>query len=150
MTATTTESKVEKWEYICWLSFHGKFIWSFMGPVFVIALINLSFYLTTLYILKDQLSSLNNEVSRMHNTRMLTFKAIAQLFILGCSWSIGFFLVEGVLDPIRSIVAYSFTIINVLQGVYIYLVYCLLNHKSQTYPYGIYKRPIVDPKTSPD
>ncbi|KAM8926722.1 adhesion G protein-coupled receptor E4-like [Lycaon pictus] len=134
----------------CWLSFHGKFIWSFMGPVFVIALINLSFYLTTLYILKDQLSSLNNEVSRMHNTRMLTFKAIAQLFILGCSWSIGFFLVEGVLDPIRSIVAYSFTIINVLQGVYIYLVYCLLNHKSQTYPYGIYKRPIVDPKTSPD
>ncbi|XP_044110851.1 adhesion G protein-coupled receptor E3-like, partial [Neovison vison] len=113
----------------CWLNFHGKFIWSFMGPVFVIILINFSFYLTTLCILKNQLSSLNNELSRMHNTRMLAFKAIAQLFILGCSWGLGFFLVEGVLDPIRSVMAYSFTIINVLQGVYIYLVYCLLNHK---------------------
>ncbi|XP_032739355.1 putative adhesion G protein-coupled receptor E4P [Lontra canadensis] len=113
----------------CWLSFHGRFIWSFMGPVFVIILINFSFYLTTLCILKNQLSSLNNELPRMHNTRMLAFKAIAQLFILGCSWGLGFFLVEGVLTPIRSVVAYSFTIINVLQGVYIYLVYCLLNHK---------------------
>uniref|UniRef100_M3Y6U3 Adhesion G protein-coupled receptor E4P n=1 Tax=Mustela putorius furo TaxID=9669 RepID=M3Y6U3_MUSPF len=113
----------------CWLNFHGRFIWSFMGPVFVIILINFSFYLTTLCILKNQLSSLNNELSRMHNTRMLAFKAIAQLFILGCSWGLGFFLVEGVLDPIRSVMAYSFTIINVLQGVYIYLVYCLLNHK---------------------
>ncbi|XP_045630346.1 adhesion G protein-coupled receptor E4-like [Ursus americanus] len=115
----------------CWLSFHGKFIWSFMGPVFVIVLINLSIYLTTLCILKGQLSSLNKEVSRVHNTRMLTLKAIAHLFILGCSWGLGFFLVEGVLDPIRSVVAYSFSIINVLQGIYIYLVYCLLNHKVQ-------------------
>ncbi|XP_045845787.1 putative adhesion G protein-coupled receptor E4P [Meles meles] len=113
----------------CWLKFHGRFIWSFIGPVFVIILINFSFYLTTLCILKGQLSSLNNELSRIHNTRMLAFKAIAQLFILGCSWGLGFFLVEGVLDPIRSVLAYSFTIINVLQGVYIYLVYCLLNHK---------------------
>ena len=74
-------------------------------------------------------AEMNSIVLHLCFGRMLTFKAIAQLFILGCSWSIGFFLVEGVLDPIRSIVAYSFTIINVLQGVYIYLVYCLLNHK---------------------
>nr|XP_058137046.1 adhesion G protein-coupled receptor E4-like [Dasypus novemcinctus] len=113
----------------CWLNFHNGFIWSFMGPVFGIVLINLSLYLITLWILRDQLSSLNNEVSRMQNTRMLTFKAIAQLFILGCSWALGFFLVEAVTEPIRSAIAYSFTIINVLQGIYIFAIHCLLNQK---------------------
>uniref|UniRef100_A0A8C7BGY8 EGF-like module-containing mucin-like hormone receptor-like 4 n=1 Tax=Neovison vison TaxID=452646 RepID=A0A8C7BGY8_NEOVI len=102
----------------CWLNFHGKFIWSFMGPVFVIILVG------------KIPSEMNNIMLCIGFGRMLAFKAIAQLFILGCSWGLGFFLVEGVLDPIRSVMAYSFTIINVLQGVYIYLVYCLLNHKS--------------------
>lgn len=74
-------------------------------------------------------AEMNNIMLCIGFGRMLAFKAIAQLFILGCSWGLGFFLVEGVLDPIRSVMAYSFTIINVLQGVYIYLVYCLLNHK---------------------
>lgn len=61
--------------------------------------------------------------------KTLTLKAIAEMFILGCSWGLGFFLMEGVVDPIRPVIAYSFTIINVFQGVYIYLVCCLLNHK---------------------
>lgn len=74
-------------------------------------------------------AEMNNIVLHLGFGRMLTLKAIAHLFILGCSWGLGFFLVEGVLDTIRSVVAYSFSIINVLQGIYIYLVYCLLNHK---------------------
>ncbi|XP_074059786.1 adhesion G protein-coupled receptor E3-like isoform X2 [Macrotis lagotis] len=53
---------------ICWLKMEG-FIWSFLGPVFVIILINLSFYLTTLWILRDRLSSLNKEVSTIQNSR---------------------------------------------------------------------------------
>ncbi|XP_070230935.1 adhesion G protein-coupled receptor E4-like [Bos mutus] len=60
---------------------------------------------------------------------MLTFKAIAQLFLLGCSWCLGFFLAELIKEPIRSIVAYAFTITNVLQGVYIFLVHCVLNQQ---------------------
>ena len=66
-------------------------------------------------------------------TRMLTFKAIAQLFLLGCSWCLGLFLVEVVKEPFISIIAYAFTITNVLQGVYIFLVHCLLNQQV-TYP----------------
>lgn len=33
----------------------------------------------------------------------MTFKAIAQLFILGCSWGLGFFMVEEVGNTIGSI-----------------------------------------------
>ena len=56
---------------------------------------------------------------------MLTFKAIAQLFILGCTWCLGILQV----GPAAHVMAYLFTIINSLQGVFIFLVYCLLSQQ---------------------
>ncbi|KAB1260089.1 Adhesion G protein-coupled receptor E3 [Camelus dromedarius] len=113
----------------CWINLQKGFILSFIGPISVVILINLIFYLITLWILRDRLSSLNRDVSKIQSTRMLTFKAIAQLFLLGCSWCLGFFLVELIEEPFRSVIAYAFTIINVLQGVYIFVVHCLLNQQ---------------------
>ncbi|XP_047633257.1 adhesion G protein-coupled receptor E3-like isoform X2 [Phacochoerus africanus] len=113
----------------CWIRIQEGFIFSFLGPIAAVILINLVFYLVTLWILRDRLSSLNKEVSKIQNTRMLTFKAIAQLFLLGCSWCLGLFLVEVVKEPFISIIAYAFTITNVLQGVYIFLVHCLFNQQ---------------------
>lgn len=57
--------------------------------------------------------------------RMLTFKATAQLFILGCTWCLGILQV----GPAAHVMAYLFTIINSLQGVFIFLVYCLLSQQ---------------------
>ncbi|KAF4008128.1 hypothetical protein G4228_019761 [Cervus hanglu yarkandensis] len=58
-------------------------------------------------------------------TRMLTFKATAQLFILGCTWSLGILQV----GPAAHVMSYLFTIINSLQGVFIFLVHCLLSQQ---------------------
>ncbi|ELK37342.1 EGF-like module-containing mucin-like hormone receptor-like 2, partial [Myotis davidii] len=96
------------------------------SPVtFVFKHVNLAFFLMTLCILKSKLSSLNSDVSTLKNTRMLTFKAIAQLFILGCTWCLGILQV----GPAAHAMAYLFTIINSLQGVFIFLVYCLLSQQ---------------------
>ncbi|XP_024424408.2 putative adhesion G protein-coupled receptor E4P [Desmodus rotundus] len=113
----------------CWLKLDKGFIWSFMGPVALIILINFTFYFQTLWILRDKLSSLNKEVSTIQDTRVMTFKAIAQLFILGCSWSLGFFMVDEVGKTIGLVIAYLFTIINVLQGVLLFVVHCLFNRQ---------------------
>ncbi|XP_068837094.1 putative adhesion G protein-coupled receptor E4P [Capricornis sumatraensis] len=113
----------------CWINLEKGFILSFLGPISAVILINFIFYSITLWILRDRLSSLNKDVSKIQNTRMLTFKAIAQLFLLGCSWCLGFFLTELIKEPLRTILAYAFTITNVLQGVYIFLVHCLLNQQ---------------------
>ncbi|GAB5567626.1 adhesion G protein-coupled receptor E4-like isoform X1 [Prionailurus iriomotensis] len=113
----------------CWLKHDKAFIWSFMGPVAVIILINLVLYFQILWILRSKLSSLNKEVSTIQDTRVMTFKAIAQLFILGCSWGLGYFMVEEFGKMIGSIIAYTFTIINVLQGVLLFVVHCLLNRQ---------------------
>ncbi|XP_014651416.1 PREDICTED: putative adhesion G protein-coupled receptor E4P, partial [Ceratotherium simum simum] len=113
----------------CWLKLDKGFIWSFMGPVAVIILINLMLYFQILWILRSKLSSLNKEVSTIQDTRVMTFKAIAQLFILGCPWGLGFFMTEEVGETIRSVVAYAFSIINVLQGFFLFVVHCLLNRQ---------------------
>ncbi|XP_027632563.1 adhesion G protein-coupled receptor E3 isoform X2 [Tupaia chinensis] len=109
----------------CWLRLDHGFIWVFLGPVCVIICVNFLFFLLVLWILKRKLSSLNSDVSTIQNTRMLTFKALAQLFILGCTWCLGLLQV----GPGAQVMAYLFTIINTLQGVFIFLVYCLLSQQ---------------------
>ncbi|KAF3829524.1 hypothetical protein GH733_003788 [Mirounga leonina] len=79
----------------CWLKLNKGFIWSFMGPVAVIILINLVLYFQILWILRSKLSSLNKEVGKV----------------------------------IGSVIAYTFTVINVLQGVLLFVVHCLLNRQ---------------------
>nr|XP_023969548.1 adhesion G protein-coupled receptor E3-like isoform X1 [Chrysemys picta bellii] len=109
----------------CWLSLERGFRWSFLGPVCAIILINITFFALTLWILRNRLSSLNADVSTLRDHRLLTFKAIAQLFILGCTWSLGLLQV----GPAAMVMAYLFTIINSLQGAFIFLVHCLLNRQ---------------------
>ncbi|XP_034647847.1 adhesion G protein-coupled receptor E3-like isoform X2 [Trachemys scripta elegans] len=110
---------------LCWLSPERGFRWSFLGPVCVIILINITFFALTLWTLRNSLSSLNADVSTLRDHRLLTFKAIAQLFVLGCTWSLGLLQVS----PAATVMAYLFTIINSLQGAFIFLVHCLLNRQ---------------------
>ncbi|XP_053766432.1 adhesion G protein-coupled receptor E3-like isoform X2 [Desmodus rotundus] len=109
----------------CWLHLKQGFIWGFLGPVCAIICVNLVFFLLVLCILRRKLSSLNSEVSTIKNIRMMTLKATAQLFILGCTWCLGVLQ----LGAAARVMAYLFTIINGLQGVFIFLVYCLLSQQ---------------------
>uniref|UniRef100_A0A2K6V6V7 EGF-like module receptor 1 n=1 Tax=Saimiri boliviensis boliviensis TaxID=39432 RepID=A0A2K6V6V7_SAIBB len=109
----------------CWLNTEAGFIWSFLGPVCTVIMINSILLTWTLWILRQRLSSVNAEVSTLKDTRLLTFKAFAQLFILGCSWVLGIFQ----FGPAAGVMAYLFTIINSLQGAFIFLIHCLLNRQ---------------------
>ncbi|XP_032107950.1 adhesion G protein-coupled receptor E1 [Sapajus apella] len=109
----------------CWLNTEAGFILSFLGPVCIVIMINSILLTWTLWILRQRLSSVNAEVSTLKDTRLLTFKAFAQLFILGCSWVLGLFQ----FGPVAGVMAYLFTIINSLQGSFIFLIHCLLNHQ---------------------
>ncbi|XP_070942048.1 adhesion G protein-coupled receptor E1 isoform X2 [Macaca nemestrina] len=109
----------------CWLNTETGFIWSFLGPVCTVIAINSILLTWTLWILRQRLSSVNAEVSTLKDTRLLTFKAFAQLFILGCSWVLGIFQI----GPVAGVMAYLFTVINSLQGAFIFLIHCLLNRQ---------------------
>uniref|UniRef100_A0A4W2FHF9 Adhesion G protein-coupled receptor E1 n=1 Tax=Bos indicus x Bos taurus TaxID=30522 RepID=A0A4W2FHF9_BOBOX len=112
----------------CWLNTETGFIWSFLGPVCTIIVVNSILLTWTLCILRQKLSSVNAEVSTLKDTRLLTFKAFAQIFILGCSWVLGIFQI----GPMANIMAYLFTIINSLQGAFIFLIHCVLSRQVRT------------------
>ncbi|XP_040202262.1 adhesion G protein-coupled receptor E1-like [Rana temporaria] len=107
----------------CWL--HPSLVWSFLGPTCVFISTNTILLILTVVLLRKRLASLNTNVSTLKNTRFLTFKALAQTFILGCTWSIGYFQFAS----FSQIMSYLFTICNSPQGAYIFIVHCLLNHQ---------------------
>ncbi|XP_023619736.1 adhesion G protein-coupled receptor E2-like [Myotis lucifugus] len=119
----------------CWLSTQEGFIWTFLGPVCTIFSVMLKCgdchenwdKLTWLsfWILKTKLSSLNRDVFTLQNRRMLTFKVMAHFIILGCTWCLGIVQV----GPAALTMSYLFTTINSLQGVFMFLVYCLLSQQ---------------------
>ncbi|XP_070604612.1 adhesion G protein-coupled receptor E3-like [Erythrolamprus reginae] len=129
--------------YSCWLN--PNFIWSFMGPVCAIIAVNLVFFCLILKNLHKKMASLNSEISSVKNTRSLVFKAIAHVFILGVTWCFGLFQY----GPVEDIMAYLFTITNSVQGIFIFLVHCLLNKKvREAYWHWIYCKRDSPPEVS--
>ncbi|XP_063787773.1 adhesion G protein-coupled receptor E1-like [Pseudophryne corroboree] len=110
-------------EKYCWL--RPSLTWSFLGPVCVFITVNTILLVVTVLFLQMKLTSINTNVSSLKNSRILAFKALAQVFILGCTWSIGFFQ----FGPASLVISYIFTICVCLQGPFIFLVHCLLNHQ---------------------
>uniref|UniRef100_A0A8C8YRY0 Adhesion G protein-coupled receptor E5 n=1 Tax=Prolemur simus TaxID=1328070 RepID=A0A8C8YRY0_PROSS len=109
----------------CWLSFNRGFLWSFLGPVIFIVLCNAVIFVTTVWKLAQKFSEINPDMKKLKKARVLTITAIAQLFVLGCTWVFGLFL----FNPHNWVLSYVFTILNCLQGLFLYLLHCLLNRK---------------------
>ncbi|KAM4677471.1 adhesion G protein-coupled receptor E5 isoform 2-T2 [Discoglossus pictus] len=109
----------------CWLSLERKFIWSFIGPICVILMINCGIFLLTIWKLAEKMSSINPDQGKYKKIRSLTLTAVAQLCILGCTWVFGLLLFgQAIL-----VFAYIFSILNSLQGLQILILHCLMNAK---------------------
>ncbi|XP_048009715.1 adhesion G protein-coupled receptor E3-like isoform X2 [Megalobrama amblycephala] len=107
----------------CWIKMDKGFIWSFLGPVCVILALNMILFINIIIKLNSTLKNLNAEVSQMKQTKIMTFKTLAQFVVLGCSWILGFFT-NG-----RKELEILFLILNSQQGTFIFLVYCVLNNE---------------------
>ncbi|XP_078285733.1 adhesion G protein-coupled receptor E3-like [Rhinoraja longicauda] len=129
----------------CWLRKQRRFNWSFLGPVCLIIGINTFLFLITLWNLKKEIAKRDIAVSKLKDTRMLAFKAIGRVFILGCSWIIGLFH----FDEDTIVLAYLFTIVNSFQGTFIFIILCVLNPKVTTQCkkwFSVMCQKIVSPK----
>ncbi|XP_045709017.1 adhesion G protein-coupled receptor E5 isoform X3 [Phyllostomus hastatus] len=114
-------------ENFCWLKTHRGFVWSFNGPVAFIILCNAVIFVTTVWKLTQKFSEINPDMNKLKKARVLTITAIAQLFVLGCTWASGLFLFQQ--GSYSHVLAYIFTILNCFQGLFLFLLHCLLNKK---------------------
>ncbi|XP_063148591.1 adhesion G protein-coupled receptor E5 isoform X2 [Candoia aspera] len=106
----------------CWLSREHGFLWSFLAPVSIIIMVNAVVFLITVWRLSVKFADINPDLTKLKKQRVLTVTAIAQLCILGLTWIFGLFQ----FSDQTLILSYLFTIFNSLQGLFIFLLHCVL------------------------
>ncbi|XP_034164557.1 adhesion G protein-coupled receptor L2 isoform X2 [Pangasianodon hypophthalmus] len=112
-------------EKACWLRLDNHFIWSFIGPVTFIIMLNLIFLVITIYKMVKHSTSLKPDSSRLENIKSWVLGAFALLCLLGLTWTFGLLFINS-----ESVVlAYLFTIFNTFQGMFIFIFHCLLQKK---------------------
>ncbi|XP_042573671.1 adhesion G protein-coupled receptor L2-like isoform X8 [Cyprinus carpio] len=109
----------------CWLRVDNHFIWSFIGPVTFIIMLNLIFLVVTMYKMVKHSMSMKPDSSRLESIRSWVFGAFALLCLVCLTWSFGLFF----LNDSAVIMAYLFSIFNTLQGMFIFIFHCLLQKK---------------------
>ncbi|CAL8272008.1 unnamed protein product [Arctogadus glacialis] len=109
----------------CWLRVDNYFIWSFIGPVTCIIMLNLIFLVITMYKMVKHSTTLKPDSSRLENIKSWVMGAFALLCLLGLTWSFGLFFISDT----SVVMAYLFTIFNTFQGMFIFIFHCLLQKK---------------------
>ncbi|XP_035852993.1 adhesion G protein-coupled receptor E1 isoform X2 [Sander lucioperca] len=108
-------------ERYCWLNL--EFIWSFFGPACVIIIVNIFFFLITVWKLAQKFSSLNPDLDNLQKIKAFTITAVAQLCLLGTMWIFGCFQ----FDESTIISSYLFTIFGSFQGIMLFVMHCLFS-----------------------
>ncbi|XP_042219278.1 adhesion G-protein coupled receptor D1-like isoform X2 [Homarus americanus] len=121
ITLIATQTHGYGTERACWLEPKGL-IWTFAGPVAIIMLVNLTFFMFAMRVAcgKRQIGN-----SSIKNSRVKLKGSFALILILGLTWITGFFYVTKGSQALAII----FTILNSLQGVGIFVTMVCLNEK---------------------
>lgn len=112
-------------EKACWLRIDNNFIWSFIGPVAFIILVNIIFLVITLCKMVKHSNSLKPDSSRLENIKSWVLGAFALLCLLGLTWSFGLFYI----NEETIVMTYLFTVFNAFQGMFIFIFHCALQKK---------------------
>ncbi|KAL1005095.1 hypothetical protein UPYG_G00054440 [Umbra pygmaea] len=111
----------------CWLRMDNYFIWSFLGPVSVIILLNLVVLVMTLHKMVHSSSALKPDSSRQDNQRAWTVGSLTLLFLLVITWSLGLVF----LSTPSLLLSYLFSSLNTAQALLITILHCTLTRKGR-------------------
>ncbi|KAJ8040504.1 Adhesion G protein-coupled receptor L2 [Holothuria leucospilota] len=114
-------------EYYCWLSTDDGFIWSFAGPVLFIIFVNMVFLTRALRVAYSKSSSIQKDSQKNPNIKSWIKGGLTLMFLLGTTWAIGFAFIGAQ----TVVMAYLFTILNSLQGLFIFFFHCIGNERVQ-------------------
>ncbi|XP_060038289.1 adhesion G protein-coupled receptor E5 isoform X2 [Erinaceus europaeus] len=128
VTASVSRGEAYGRSDCCWLNLEDGYLWSFVGPVTAIVLGNAVIFVVTVWKLAQKFSEINPDMKKLKKARALTVTAVAQLVVLGCTWGFGLFLFEPESWHSR-LLACAFTLLNCLQGLFLFLLHCALNRK---------------------
>ncbi|XP_015773509.1 PREDICTED: adhesion G-protein coupled receptor G2-like [Acropora digitifera] len=102
----------------CWVSFSNNLIWTFVAPVLLVCLTNA--VLLSL-VIREILKMQSDKPSNVENLRQAAKACVVLSPLLGMTWAFGILSVTNA----GLIFQYIFTILNSLQGFFIFLLYIL-------------------------
>ncbi|XP_019630704.1 PREDICTED: adhesion G protein-coupled receptor L3-like [Branchiostoma belcheri] len=112
----------------CWLSVNNYFIWSFVGPMLIVVLVNVGFLAMTMRVIYTQKAhDRSNQSEQGMEFKFWIRVSLALVCILGLTWVFGVLYISSE----TLVFAYVFTVINSLQGLFIFIFHCLLNEMVQ-------------------
>ncbi|XP_067046688.1 adhesion G-protein coupled receptor D1-like isoform X1 [Acropora muricata] len=103
---------------LCWVSFSNNLIWTFVAPVLLVCLTNA--VLLSL-VIREILKMQSDRPSNIENLRQAAKACVVLSPLLGITWAFGILSVTNA----GLIFQYIFTILNSLQGFFIFLLYIL-------------------------
>jgi len=126
----------------CWLRVDNHFILFFIVPAAMVICANLGFLLYAIY---TMVFHKFNASTRDVKLLMSYVKGVTLLiFLLGSTWIFGLLY----LAFNNVYLAYTFTILNSLQGVGIFVFQCLLNNNMRIYLTSMWKGVVGEPRTN--
>ncbi|KAF8770287.1 Adhesion G protein-coupled receptor L3 like protein [Argiope bruennichi] len=124
-------------EKYCWPAKEKGLIWSVLGPVVLIIVVNLIIFGLTLNAAAriNKMNFDNSSFESKKKTLVQRSKGMVSLTcLLGFTWAIGFFYV-----PMKVVTAYVFVVLNGLQGFFLFLTQIIFNDPVRQKLFAIYK-----------
>ncbi|KAL4233754.1 G-protein coupled receptor 2 [Mactra antiquata] len=108
-------------DIFCWLSIDNGLIWSFVGPVLFIILFNI---ICIILVLRAMLGTSTMESKKTTEKLKSSVRSLCVLVpVMGISWILGLLQIDDGFIFVQVI----FTILNGLQGLFIFIFHCLCN-----------------------
>ncbi|CAG2161702.1 unnamed protein product [Oppiella nova] len=105
----------------CWLSIYESVVWSLVAPICIAIIVNLVVFLLAL----QASVQIKETVSDYGNLRTLLWLSIILLPLLGSVWILALLSVNDSLEELH----YGFSLMSLISSVYIFVGYCLINHR---------------------
>ncbi|KAK7478666.1 hypothetical protein BaRGS_00030051, partial [Batillaria attramentaria] len=122
----TTDNYTSLNSGICWLTGVAFYV-AFVAPVCLILLFNVISFLLVLRVI---LGLTNNKLNRTQFTQAVQKlrRAVGVIILLGLTWAFGLLAIDG---ATQIVFHYLFAIFNSLQGLFIFLFYCIFNKSAR-------------------
>ncbi|XP_020601074.1 adhesion G-protein coupled receptor D1-like isoform X2 [Orbicella faveolata] len=125
LTVTLTGTKPRAADN-CWLTVeHGIIYWTFVAPVALVVLINSVLFIFLLRRIGRVTKFREVNMVRANQVRAWIRRSAMLLPVLGITWSFGFLTFVSSTEVFH----YLFTILNSLQGFFIFLTFCILDDR---------------------
>nr|KAG5695739.1 hypothetical protein BaRGS_004484 [Batillaria attramentaria] len=112
--------------YICWLT-GAAFYAAFVGPVCLILLLNLVSFVLVLRVILGLTDNKHGRAETSQAAQKLR-RAIGVAVLLGVTWVFGLLSID---DTSQVVFNYLFAVFNSLQGLFIFLFYCVFNKNTR-------------------